>query len=183
MLSLIKTGAPEAIKVDGAFFAIHTDFRYWIRFSEILKEKPSYADFDFLYTDKKPENRKAGFDALFEFYLDQKALPKIKKEDGLERAYDYELDADLIFAAFYEVYKIDLTEAKLHWHKFRALFDGLHGTKLNDVIGYRLYDDSEKKDYKKAMLELKAMWALPEEITEEDQQAIDDFDSKLRNKN
>lgn len=181
MLSLIKTGAPEAIKVDGAFFPIHTDFRYWIRFSEILKEKPSYAVFDFLYTDKKPENRKAGFDALFEFYLDQKPLPKVKKENSDVKAYDYRLDADLIFAAFYEVYGIDLTETKLHWHKFRALFDGLHGTKLNEVIGYRIYDDSEKSDYKKAMLELKEMWAIPEEITEEEQKIIDEFDSRLKN--
>lgn len=180
MLSLTKAGAPEAVQVNGAFFAIHTDFRYWIRFSEILKEKPSYADFDFLYTNKKPENRAAGFNSLLDFYINKKELPKVSGESNGTRALDYDLDADLIFAAFYEVYGIDLTEETLHWHKFRALFDGLHGTKLNEVIGYRLYKPDEKSDYKKTLLELKEMWALPEEITDEEQKAIDDFEAKLR---
>lgn len=181
MLSLTKAGAPEAVKVDGAFFAIKTDFRHWIRFSQMLKEKPSLGDFDFLYLSEIPQDRAAGFNALLDFFIDKKELPKVQDESDGMRAYDYELDAGLIFSAFYELYGIDLTEARLHWHKFRALMDGLHGTKFNEVIGYRLYNPNEKTDYKKAMMELKAMWELPEELTEEEQKAVDDFDSQLKN--
>ena len=86
---------------------------------------------------------------------------------------DYDTDADLIYAAFMEVYGIDLTEERLHWHKFRALMDGLHGTKLNEVIGYRLYDGSDAGDWKKRMAEFHEMWELPEELT-------DEFDAKLK---
>ena len=180
MLSLIKAGAPEAVQVNGAFFAIQTDFRYWIRFSQMLKENHTFGDFDFLYKNGAPEDRTAGFNSLLDFYINKKQLPKVSGESDGTRAVDYELDSDLIFAAFYEVYGIDLTEETLHWHKFRALFDGLHGTKLNEVMGYRLYKPNEKTDYKKTMLELKEMWALPEEITDEEQKEIDDFDARLR---
>ncbi|MGP1459145.1 MAG: Gp15 family bacteriophage protein [Treponema sp.] len=31
------------------------------------------------------------------------------------------------------------------WHKFQALFKGLHDTKLNEIIGYRLYKQTGKK--------------------------------------
>ena len=180
MLSLTKTGAPETVTVEGAFFRIKADFRYWIMFSQMIRENHTYLDYDFLYEGEKPENRKAGFESLFAFFIDKHELPKVKESEGGRKAIDYEKDADLIFSAFYEVYGIDLTEVKLHWHKFRALLNGLHGTKLNEVIGYRLYDDSEKKDFKKAMLELQEMWALPEEITDEEQKAIDDFDAQLK---
>lgn len=181
MLSLTKTGAPETVKVEGAFFRIKTDFRYWISFSKMLKENHTFLEYDFLYEDEKPEDRKAGFDALVAFFVDKHELPRVKESENKSKAIDYELDADLIFSAFYEVYGIDLTDAKLHWHKFKALLNGLHGTKLNEVIGYRLYDETEKSDWKKSMLELRGMWALPEEITDEEQKAIDDFDAQLKN--
>ncbi|MBR1722451.1 MAG: hypothetical protein IJ727_08255 [Treponema sp.] len=181
MVSLTKAGAPETVRVDGAFFAVKTDFRYWIRFSQMLKEKHPFSDYDFLYQSEIPEDRAAGFNALTEFFLDKKELPKVRNGSDGTRAFDYGLDAGLIFAAFYELYRIDLTEARLHWHKFRALMDGLHGTKFNEVMGYRLYNPNEKTDYKKAMMELQEMWELPEELTEEEQKAIDDFDSLLKN--
>lgn len=181
MLSLKKAGAPEAVSVSGAFYAIHTDFRYWLIFADMLKETHTASDFDFLYKDPPPPNRELGFLALFDFYVDKRELPRMKRhaESDARRAVDYDLDAPLIYAAFMEVYGIDLTEACLHWHKFRALFEGLHGTRLNDVIGYRVYDENDKSDYKKMMIELREAWELPEELTDAEKTAIADFDRKL----
>lgn len=180
MLSLTKTKAPEAVKVDGVFYTIHTDYRYWISFSKMIQEKHFYYEYDFLYLEEKPEDREKGFNALLEFYADKNLLPRIKAQENDKKVLDYELDADLIFSAFYEVYGIDLTETNLHWYKFKALLNGLHGTKLNEIISYRLYDENEKSDYKKSMIESRQMWELPEIITEEEQKAIDEFDAKLQ---
>lgn len=183
MLSLSQKWAPEAVQVEGAFYSIHTDFRYWVIFARMLREEHVYSEYDFLYTENAPENRVEGFNALLEFFVDKHELPKVNDDGDRKPALDYDYDADLIFSAFWEVYGIDLTEVSLHWQKFKALLSGLHGTKLNDIINYRLYDPKEKNDYKKSMEEGKKMWALPEIYTEAEENAINNFDSQLKKKN
>lgn len=183
MLSLTKAYAPEAVTVDGAFFAIKTDFRYWVLFSQMLAEENRLlTDFDFLYQNEIPQDRKAGFDALFDFFVNKKELPRIFGEGDNINVLDYEQDAELIFAAFLEQYGIDLIEENLHWWKFKALLSGLHGTKLNEVMGYRCYDENDKTDWKQAMKLNKKRWELPEKRTGEEKAAIDEFDKLLGDK-
>ena len=50
----------------------------------------------------------------------------------------YIKDDALIYAAFLQQYGIDLADSELHWHKFRALLDGLtEDTQLVKVMRYR----------------------------------------------
>ena len=84
---------------------------------------------------------------LFTFSRPQSPLPRsISHSDVI--ILDYELDANLIYAAFLGQYGIDLCEVNLHWHKFLALLGGLNeSTKLHEVMGYRCYEKSnDKKD-------------------------------------
>ena len=56
----------------------------------------------------------------------------------VKKAYCFEQDADLIFAAFWGQYNLDLSlESGLHWWKFRALFMGLPAEcELKKIMGY-----------------------------------------------
>lgn len=81
-----------------------------------------------------------------------------------DRILDYKEDAALIYAAFMQVYGIDLIEqqGKLHWSKFQALMNGLpDGTKIGQIMSYRAWNEfDDKKDYKQFMREQKEYWRL-----------------------
>lgn len=179
MIDLTKKKLQSSVLVGGRDYAIKTDFRWWLCFARTLKESRPLADFDFMYENANaPEDRGAGFEELARFYNPPSPLPRPDGSGG-ERVVDFAQDADMIFAAFMEQYGIDLTEADLHWHKFLALFRGLHGTKMNEVMGYRCYDEGDKTDYRKFMVRMKAAWALEEELTEGERAAVERFDAEF----
>lgn len=173
MIELKKSRLPESVEVDGSLYTIHTSFKYFLRFIELLANKDiKPQDFDFMYKSKKPQDRESGLIALVQFCNPPQILPHTDKLEGSsEKAVDYTIDADYIFAAFMERYGIDLVESDMHWYKFQALFKGLHDTKLNEIIGYRLWENtSGKRDaYTRQMEKLKSAWELPQESDEEDE--------------
>ena len=182
MIDLKKTGLPESIEVEGGLYYIQTSFKYWLRFLELLENKDTPPkDFDFMYKSKKPSNRLDGLLALVQFGNPPQILPRIQKGEAGEKVIDYTIDADYIYAAFLEQYGIDLVTSNMHWYKFQALFRGLHDTKLNEIIGYRLYEhkDGKKTDHDRQMEELRRAWELPLEADEEDEDLIE-FENKLR---
>ena len=106
------------------------------------------------------------------FYHPESTLPRSSGKS--EKVLDYIIDSQLIFSAFMEQYRIDLTETdenghfiQMHWHKFLALLSGLHNTKLNDVMGWRCWDGDTKTEYGKQMAKLRASWELPPENQDE----------------
>lgn len=80
--------------------------------------------------------------------------------------YDYHCDAPYLVAAFQQAYGIDLTTAKLHWWRFRALFLALpEETLMSKIIGYRGVDLSRVDKYEREKYEtLKEKFALPAEL-------------------
>lgn len=170
MIDLTKNRLPEAVEVDGNLYPVHTSFKFWLTFQKNLKNKNTPpADFDFMYTGEKPRDKIKSLAALILFCDPPHILPRSQNDSG--NALDYEIDADYIFAAFMERYGIDLVESDMHWYKFNALLCGLHDTKLNEIIGYRAYENkSGKQDaYSRQMEKLKAAWELPLESDEEDE--------------
>lgn len=89
--------------------------------------------------------------------------------DFLETRLPYRFDADfqLIYAAFLELYGIDLISIPyLHWWKFRSLFLGLHDCKFCEVVGYRTADTDEMSEKMKQHYEtLREAYALPISVT------------------
>jgi hypothetical protein len=173
MLDLKKAKLPEAVEVDGSLYTIHTSFKYWLRFLELIADNQTPPqDFDFMYIEEKPASRINGLIALVQFCNPPQILPRTeRKEQSSDKAVDYAIDADYIFAAFMERYGIDLVESDMHWYKFQALFMGLHDTKLNEIIGYRLYENTSGKrdNYTRQMEKLRTAWELPQESDEEDE--------------
>lgn len=181
MIDLKKAVLPEAVTVDGRLFRVHTSFKYWLRFLELIENKNTPpADFDFMYKSNKPRSRLKGVMSLIQFCNPPQVLPRAEGGTPGERVTDYTLDSDFIFAAFMELYGIDLIESDMHWHKFLALFKGLHGVKLNEIIGYRLYENtSGKRDsYTRQMEKLRRVWELPRREDDRDE-ALEAFEEKL----
>lgn len=185
MIELKKAVLPETVDVSGNLYRIRTSFKYWLRFLELVEknDKNPYV-FDFLYVDKKPSDRIEGFSALLGFSSPASLLPRLTSSDAGEKVVDYQIDAEYIYAAFYEQYGIDLIDADMHWYKFQALFKGLHDTKLNEIIGFRLFTppNGKKSEYDREMEKLKRAWTLPEKDDGKKDEALVRFEALLYGK-
>lgn len=63
--------------------------------------------------------------------------PGAEKEGG-QKLTSFEQDADLIRAAFYQVYGINLYTERVHWLMFTALLSGLpEGNRYTEIVGIR----------------------------------------------
>lgn len=182
MLDLKKYVLPKTIEVNGRTFIIRTSFKYWISFLSMLEEKNTTAsDFDFMFESEVPEDKVAGLEALIAFCTEQSVLPRSDDKNDKTRVIDYDIDSDYIYAAFMEQYGIDLIESDMHYYKFQAMFKGLHKTKLNEIVGYRLWESSGRRDeYTRQMEKLRYAWELPEKDEDEDDESLKAFEEKLK---
>lgn len=181
-MDLSKYELPSTIEVDGNLYEIHTDTQHIFSLIKILKQnKIQPNDIDFVFKNRIPKNKAIALQELIAFIYPKRELPKQIDEKTDCIILDYEIDAELIFSAFMEQYKINLISEHLHWHIFQALLFGLQDTKLNKVMEYRSYviNANDSNEYKNAMLKLKRQWTIDEPITEEEQKAIDKFDRLL----
>ena len=169
MLDLKYRGLPNAIAACGQVFLLNTDFRPWLQYPGIIRE-----DLRELFTDRTPPLlTREVIEQLDCFYMPPAELPR-GSSAGVPLV-DWDLDADLIYAAFMQAYSIDLIETGMHWHKFLALFSALpEETLMVKIMSYRAYAGQDKD-----MLELRDKWALPERLNEEEQQAVDEFNELL----
>lgn len=182
MIDLKKTALPQTVEVGGGRFRINTDFRYFLRFAEHLQEKEKNADaFDYMYIDIPPVNKLEGLEKLIEFMQPPQVLPRKTGKEKTERVLDYTIDADYIYAAFWEQYHIDLLAVKLHWHQFCALLHGLHDTELNNIINARLWKPTGKRgEYEKSREQQYEAWRLPQPEDNEPDEALEAFQEDLK---
>ena len=104
----------------------------------------------------------------------------VKKDKKRKQIYSFEQDDFLIYSAFMEQYGIDLNETKLHWWKFKAMFDGLNDNILfSKVMGYRSIDLSKIQDKKQRehYANLQKHWALVDNRSVEEKES--DFANAL----
>lgn len=182
MIDLCKKVLPSTVIVDGEAFEIKTEFSYWLRFLLDRKHNQikSFEDFECLFDGERPKDHQAAFNALCDFCDRRNPLPRnVGSSDG-RIIFDYEVDADLIYSAFWDCYGINLLKEKLHWYEFNALFDGLHDTKFNQVMGIRSYDRNDKSTSEQNAERLRQAWEIEVPLTEEEQKALDEFDAKLK---
>lgn len=168
---------------DGTVYPVHTDFREWIRFESLLNDGDVpenlrlFIALRLVFGDNVPEDIEAAKRFALWFYLGGADPPeKDESDDGepseppLEsrRVYDFEYDSEYIFAAFMELYRIDLSEANMHWWKFRALFLGLHDCKMTDIMGYRGAEitDDMPDSRKCFLLDMQELYELPVSLAE-----------------
>lgn len=161
---LEKQRLPSHVMLRGEFYRVKTDFRYGIMFHRFVAEKKPLSEYKVFFEGQPP----AGFaqdvaNALLAFYMPRHTLPRaIAGLGGSEETLDFTLDGDLIFAAFWQCYGVDLFATQMHWHKFLALLNGLQGTRLNEVIQIRQHTAGDNRKADDIMKLLKAAWALPQ---------------------
>lgn len=136
------------------------------------------------YPEEIPEDINKAINAMLWFYecgkenIDKK---KAKKSGSGKRIYDYNYDADYIYAAFFEQYHIDLAEQELHWWKFSALFSALsEDCMISKIITYRVIDTKGMEKEQKAFYNrMKRLYQLPEDISEEERERQDKITQAL----
>lgn len=172
MMNLTKKGLPNVVEINGRPYSIYTDFRLWMRF-EIAVSKMRSSDkieIGYLFKNERPDY--CNIVELFSFSRPQNPLPRSTGHGSDAIVLDYEVDADLIYAAFLGQYGIDLMEVEdLHWHKFLALLRGLNeSTKLREVMGYRCYEKSHNKN-RDVYEELRWAWQIERDYPEDHEEA------------
>lgn len=165
---------------------IRTDFRESIKFELLMqnsnieeKDKVTLALNLYFYdiNIKNEEKLKKSVNDILWFYRCGKeettSQGKETKKETSKRIYSYEFDAEYIYSAFMEQYKIDLNKEHLHWWKFKALFNSLNEEVLfSKIMSYRAIDLSKikDKDMKKYYKKMKKLYALPDLRSEEEKE-------------
>lgn len=149
---------PEKLNIGGKECPINTDFRFWIRFQDSLSgDKSQKERAEALYrliTELGLPPSSATMDAMLQFYIGEN---NEKPTGGNKKvvAFDLVKDSEYIFSAFKGAYGIDLTEEKMHWWKFKALFKALpEDCQMCKIMMYRTVDlkdvpKSQKPFYKR----------------------------------
>ncbi len=186
--NILTDSLPETVIVDGREFPIESDFRAGIQFElTILDKKMTDKEkfkkvMEVFYGNTPPHNKSEALKAIIGFYKCQFSSEEHKPEEKTDeeekteqkppkRIYDFKYDDGYIYAAFLQQYGIDLTEARLHWWRFMALFKALtEDTLFVKIMGYRSADTSKIKNRtdRERIMRLKQVYALPLELSHEE---------------
>ena len=163
-MNLLLEDFTTKVVIGGAEFEINSGFRASILFSQLMESnlddnfKIQYTlqyyfnDDDILYFLNNNLIDEC-LEKIMWFYLcgeDTKTNVDIPEKE-CEKDFDFEMDSSLIYAAFMQVYHIDLqTEKDMHWWKFKSLLNGLtDDTTFSKVRDIRTRDISDLKGKEK----------------------------------
>ena len=151
MLNVLYEQFPDTVEVHGRMYPVVTDFREWLRFSELAEDEeiPWNIKGNLMmqwYTGEIPDDAESAIYALGDFLAARNLYQE--KSDGEEKAgsnkpvFSFVEDAGCIYSACIESYGIDIqTIPHMHWWKFRILFDGLpEDTEIKQRMMYRGID-------------------------------------------
>ncbi len=154
-MSILTTPLDDCIMIGDKGYKLKTDFRIWIELERIMQDKSITPDdkivriYDLCFEEPPPYG--VALDAVMEFYTGSTQ----EKSNG-KKLLSFEKDGDYIYSAFYAQYGIDLTTAKLHWHRFKALFAGLNSehmiVKIMQIRGMdisKIKDQTQKAHYRR----------------------------------
>lgn len=129
---------PRGVTVRGRFYKLDTDFRSVLNFIDTLARDDLLPEAREYLALRCVMRRPPKHTAEVLLAVKQLMYPAAKKAPDKAKITDFEQDADLIRAAFLQVYGIDLYTAKLHWLEFSALLACLpEGNRYSDVLGIR----------------------------------------------
>jgi hypothetical protein len=175
---------PDAIIVGGAEYEINTDYTYalaciaCVNDAEISDVERAYGVIGLLYKQEPPDTKEALRLAVKYLSCGKEANAEPGKPDM-----DYEYDMHYIRSSFRSDYGVDLSRTEyMHWWEFCELLQGLNDNSiLNRVRDLRNYDLSTVRDAKLRSRIIKAQQevSLPERLTAEEQEIIDDFEAQF----
>ena len=181
---------------------IRTDFRESIKFELLMQDKEITLEDKvkltinlYYYEPNKIKDYKKALEDILWFYKCGKEKEQNDEDEESEeenekvengntnkkQIYSYEFDAEYIYSAFMEQYKIDLNSIKyLHWWKFKALFNSLNeSTLFSKIMSYRVTNTAKIKDAqtRKFYEKMQRLYQLPDMRSEEEKE--NDFANEL----
>lgn len=193
-MNILADSLPRLVDIAGRKYPINYDFRTGIK-SELINDNPELTD------EQKAEqtlklyypianwtnsdinsnteeyatfvsNIPAAFKAISNFVCGwiPPRLPNLKQRKA-SRAFSFYYDSDLIYASFWQQYKIDLRKAKLHWYEFMSLLYALNDdTPAGNIRSIRQRDTSRvNKEQKSELDSLKHEYAIDEKRMSEEE--------------
>lgn len=173
---------PDYININGVPYKVITDFREWIRFSDMIaSDVPADLKAEFLmemFLEDAPQmyskqDMDAVVDGIIQFLtmseLDFPVLEESKPDQNgqKKKAIYYEYDAPCIISAFWQDYGIDLLDIEyMHWWKFKMLLDGIaENRQIKERIYYRTVDVRQIKDRKEVsrIMRIRRRITIPEQ--------------------
>lgn len=159
MANILYEQFPTYVVVHGIRYPIETDFREWIRFSELVEDDdvPWQVKVQLMlqwYRKDVPTDLEAAVYALGDFlsarklYLTDDEDDTTEDEKEIKPAFSFQDDAGCIYSAFVDCYGINLqTVPYMHWWNFKTLFDWLpESTEIKQRMMYRTLDINSIKD-------------------------------------
>lgn len=183
---------PDHVTIKGVEYEINSDFRTSILFELLMQDKNISEEEKLisaieLYYKEVPGDLNEAINKIIWFYTCGKDAQSYKgtgKGKNIQ-VYSFEHDAEYIYSAFLDQYRINLQQVDyLHWWEFKAMFKGLTEEKeIVKIMGYRSVDinkikDKEQKAYYKKMKEL---YKIPSNISKDEKQKLDQIQEILLN--
>lgn len=166
---------PRGVKVGRRFYRMDFDYRRVLMMLETLARNDLISEArDYLALRcvmKKPPRRAAVCVSVLAA-VRELLFPDADKKQDEKRLTSFEQDADLIRAAFWQCYGVNLWRDKLHWVEFVALLSGLpDGSRYTEILGIRARPIPSANKYNQAerewLIKAKAQCAL--KMTDEEQ--------------
>lgn len=168
-MNVLMEKFPEELEIQGKCCSIGWDFRTILSCNEMIEQcRNEITEGELLkiletfykncrhYTEEHVEK-------MFWFFScgrekEKKIFPRKIAGINDKQPFDFEKDAELIYAGFQQQYGIDLQTTEMHWWRFMILLENLgEGTRLSKVIEYRTRDTSSKHLSKEERSFYKAM--------------------------
>jgi hypothetical protein len=134
----LQDDLPHGVTVNGKTYRMNFDFRRVLKMMEYLDRSDLFPGarehLALSCVMRRPRGDKAAILAAVMELL----FPRDGKTMNREKITDFVQDADMIRAAFWQEYGINLYRAKLHWLEFRALLHGLpNGSRYTETLSIR----------------------------------------------
>ena len=180
-MSVLTERFPETLNVDGTECPINPGFRTVLRCYEIQGDKSELSEGELLkmllmFYRKQKLFSEGHINQMFWFFScgrekKKKSFPRKIAGINDKQPFDFEEDADLIYAGFLQQYGIDLQEADMHWWKFMILLENLGtDTRLSRIMEYRTIDTASKhlsKDERKYYQAMQRYYGLDQHVAPE----------------
>lgn len=156
-MNLLYEKLPESVEVNGISYAIHTNFKDWIAFFDMMADE-NYRPKEKLiaslrwFRKEPPPDLLGAWNALLQF-ASCEDTPNGEEPEETNRkketnCFSWSYDNAYVLGAFLQCYHMDLRAISyLHWYHFMALFEAIpDDLPLKKRIGYRSINLSEIKD-------------------------------------
>lgn len=148
---------------------LKTDFRQVLKFFKMQNDTDLSEEEKLNITLKqffeKPIKRQDFVDFIAYYIKGGSEVQSEESENNEPIFFDWDIDANYIYAAFMQVYKIDLVNEHMHWWKFLALYKALPDTtKLSSIIEIRLKKppkaDKYNREYINSLMKMKKYYRI-----------------------